>query len=69
MLGIAGVAGSVRHRQDHARPDRACDLDRLLDLLVSRTELLRTCEVGYSSRFAVQRQNQGKVHQLLGLGV
>jgi hypothetical protein len=45
MLVVGGVAGSVRHRQDHAGTNRACELDGLVNLVVSRTELLRTCEV------------------------
>ena len=69
MLGIACVAGSVRHGQDHSCTNGACDLDRLLDLLISGTQLLRTCEVRYRSRFAMQSQDEGQVHQLLGLGV
>ena len=69
MLGVACVAGSVRHRQDHTRAYGACDLNGLLNLLVRRTELLRTCEVRHCSRLAMQRQDQGEVHQLLSLGV
>src|ERR1019366_5624041 len=69
MLGIACVAGSVRHGQDHSCTHGACDLDSLLDLLVSGTQLLRTCEVRYRSRFAMQSQDERQVHQLLGLGV
>jgi hypothetical protein len=66
---IRSVSGAIRHRKHHPGADRPGKLDRLLDLLVSRSMLLRTCEVRYRSRFAMQGEDKSEVHQFLGLGV
>jgi hypothetical protein len=69
MPVIRSVPRTICHRENDTRTDRSSELDRLLDLLVSRSELLRTCEVRYRSRFAMQGEDKSEVHQLLGLGV
>jgi hypothetical protein len=69
MVLVRCVAGAIGHRQDDPCANRPRQLDGLFDLLVGGSELLRTCEVGYRSRFAMEGENKGKVHQLLGLGV
>jgi hypothetical protein len=69
MLVVGRVARAIGHREDHACSYRTGQLDGLLDLLVSRSELLRTCEVGDRSRFAMKGEDQSQVHQLLGFGV
>jgi hypothetical protein len=69
MPVIRGVTSAICHRKNHPGADRPGKLDRLLDLLVSRSYLLRTCEVRYRSRFAVHGEHKSEVHQLLGLGV
>ena len=69
MLVVGSIARAIGHRENDAGSYRAGQLDGFLDLLVSRPELLRTCEVRDRSRFAVQGEDKGKVHQLLGLGV
>jgi hypothetical protein len=66
---VRRVTGAIGHREDDAGANRPGQLDGLLDLLVGRSELLRTCEVRDRSRFAVQGEDQGQMHQLLGLGV
>ena len=66
---VGRITGAIGHREDHTGTYRTGQLDGLLDLLVSRPELLRTCEVGNRSRFAMKGEDQGQVHQLLGLGV
>ena len=66
---VGGVSRSIRHGEYHAGPYRACQLDGRLDLLVTRSELLRTCEVGDRSRFAVEGEDLSQVHQLFCLGV
>jgi hypothetical protein len=69
MFVVRRIASAICHRENDAGANRTGQLDRLLDLLVSGSELLRTCEVRYRSRFAMQGEHQGQVHQLLGLGV
>jgi hypothetical protein len=69
MLVVGRITRAIGHREDHACSYRTGQLDGLFDLLVSRPELLRTCEVGDRSRFAMKGENQSQVHQLLGLGV
>jgi len=69
MLVVGRITRAIGHRENHASSYRTGQLDSLLDLLVSRAELLRTCEVGYRSRFAMKCEDQSQVHQLLGLGV
>jgi hypothetical protein len=69
MPVIGSVTSPICHRKNHPGADRPSKLDRLLDLLVSRSQLLRTCEVRNRSRFAMQGKDKGEVHQLLGLGV
>src|ERR1700758_3503031 len=69
MSVIRSVTSAICHRKNYSRPDRPSKLDRLLDLVVSRSQLLRTCEVRYRSRFAVHGEHKSEVHQLLGLGV
>ena len=69
MAVVRGFSSPVGHGENDARPDGSSELDGLLDLLVSCSELLRTCEVGYRSRFAMQSEDQSQVHQLLCLGV
>jgi hypothetical protein len=69
MLVIGRITRAIGHRENHARSYRAGQLDCLLDLLVSRPELLRTCEVGDRSRLAMKGEDQSQVHQFLGLGV
>jgi hypothetical protein len=69
MPVIRSVPSAIGHRKDHPGADRPSKLDRLLDLLVSRSQLLRTCEVRNRSRFTVQGKDKSEVHQLLGLGV
>jgi hypothetical protein len=66
---VGRITRAIGHRENHAGSYRTGQLDGLLDLLVSRPELLRTCEVGDRSRFAMKSKNQGQVHQLLRLGV
>jgi hypothetical protein len=69
MLVVGRITGAIGHRENHACTYRTGQLDGLLDLLVSRPELLRTCEVRDRSRFAMQGEDQSQVHQLFGLGV
>ena len=69
MVFVRCVASAIGHRQDDPCANRPGQLDGLFDLLVGRSELLRTCEVGYRSRFAMEGEDKGQVHQLLGLGV
>jgi len=69
MLVVGRITRSIGHREDHACSYRTGELDGLFDLLVSRSELLRTCEVGDRSRFAMKGEDQSQVHQLLGFGV
>ena len=66
---ILRLSRTIRHRENHARSNRTCQLDGLFDLLVSRTKLLRTCEVRNRSRLAMQSEYEGQVHQLFCLGV
>lgn len=44
-------------------------MDRFGDLLLGRTHLLRACEVGDRSRFAVVGQDERQVHQFLGFSI
>ncbi len=69
MFVVGRITRAIGHRENHAGSYRTGQLDSLLDLLVSRAELLRTCEVGDRSRFAMKGEDQSQVHQLLGLGV
>ena len=69
MVFVRCVASAIGHRQDDPCANRSGQLDSLFDLLVGCSELLRTCEVGYRSRFAMEGEDKGKVHQLLGFGV
>jgi hypothetical protein len=69
MLVIGRITRAIGHCENHAGSYRTGELDGLLDLLVSRPELLRTCEVGDRSRFAMKSEDKSQVHQLLGLGV
>jgi hypothetical protein len=59
MVFVRCVASAIGHRQNDPRANRPGQLDGLFDLVVGRSELLRTCEVRYRSRFAVQGENQG----------
>jgi hypothetical protein len=63
---IGCVSRAIGHRQNHPGSDRSGELNNLVDLLFSRTHLLRTCEVGDRSRLAMERQDQGQMNQLLG---
>src|SRR5689334_19002900 len=69
MAVVRGLPSPVGHGENDARDYRSGEQDGLLDLFVSRSELLRTCEVRNRSRFAMQSEDQCQVHQLLGLGV
>src|SRR5690348_10517217 len=69
MSVIRSVTSAICHRKNHPRADRPSKLDRLFDLVVSRPQLLCTCEVSYRSRLAMQGEHKSQVHQLLGLGV
>ncbi len=69
MSVVRRIARTIRHRKNDSRSDRAGELDGFFDLLVSCPELLRTCEVRNSSRFAMQGEHQGQMHQFFGLGV
>jgi hypothetical protein len=69
MPVVRGVTSAICHGKNYTGSDGPSQLNRLLDLLVSGPELLRTCEVGYRSRFAVEREDKSQMHQLLGLGV
>jgi hypothetical protein len=69
MPVIRSVTSPIGHRKNHPGADRPSKLDRLLDLLVSRSQLLRTCEVRDRSRLAMEGEDKSEVHQLLGLGV
>ena len=62
MTVVRGVASAIRHREDRAGTHRPGQLDCLIDLLFSRAELLRTCEVGYRSRLAMEGEDEGQVH-------
>jgi hypothetical protein len=66
---IRGFTSAIRHRENDACSNRSSKLNRLFDLFVCGSELLRTCEVGYRSRLTVQSQDQRQVHQFLGLAV
>jgi hypothetical protein len=66
---IGCIPRAVGHRQNHAGSDRSRELDNVIDFFFSRTHLLRTCEVGHRSRLTMERQDQRKVDQLLGLCV
>ena len=69
MAVVRGFSSPIGHGENDSRTDGSGELDGLFDLLVSRSELLRTCEVRNRSRFAMQSEDKCKVHQLLGLGV
>ena len=68
-MPIGRCACAIGHGQDDSSSNRPGQLDHFVNLLVSGTHLLRTCEVGHRSRFAVQRQDQREVDQLLGLAI
>jgi hypothetical protein len=69
MPVVRCLTSSIGHRENDTSADRTGELDGFFDLLVRCSELLRTCEVRYRSRFAMKGEDQGQVHQLLGLGV
>jgi hypothetical protein len=54
MPVIGRVTSTIGHRKNDTCADGSGELDGLLDLLISCSELLRTCEVRNRSRFAVQ---------------
>ena len=57
MLRVRSLTSAISHCQDYASSNRTSQLDGFLDLVVSGTELLRTCEVGDRSRFAMHGQD------------
>ncbi len=64
---VGGLASPVRHGEYYSSTHRTSQLNGLLDLLVSCSQLLRTREVRYRSRFAMKCQYEGQMHQLLRL--
>jgi hypothetical protein len=66
---IGCISRAIGHGQNHPGSDRSRELNNLVDLLFSRTHLLRTFEVGHRSRLAMERQDERQMNQFLGLCV
>lgn len=69
MPVVRCLTSSIGHGENDTSANGSGELDCFFDLLVRCPELLRTCEVRYRSRFAMEGEDQSQVHQLLGLGV